>query len=405
MPGGKHILIGVTGGIAAYKIATAIRLFVKEGAEVRVIMTPHAKDFITPLTLATLSGNPVFTDFFDPENGNWNSHVGLALWADVFLIAPATANTIAKMATGVADNLLLTTYLSARCPVFIAPAMDMDMLAHPATTDNLETMRKRGHHIIDAGSGFLASGLSGKGRMAEPEEIVEAVTGFLSKKKRYKPLTGLKVMINAGPTIEPIDPVRFLSNYSTGRMGIALADAAAAMGAGVTLVLGPVSLSPKNSAVKVINVTTAESMAEASVTHFRDCDIAILSAAVADFSPVETSGKKIKRGEEDLVLRLRPTKDIAAELGRMKKDSQILAGFALETHSGIEHARAKLERKNLDLVVLNMSNEEGSGFGHDTNRITIIDKNNNIDKFELKSKDEAARDILEKIVKMMGSSV
>jgi len=405
MPGGKHILIGVTGGIAAYKVATAIRLFVKDGAEVRVIMTPHAKDFITPLTLATLSGNPVFTDFFDPENGNWNSHVGLAHWADVFLIAPSTANTIAKMATGVADNLLLTTYLSVRCPVFIAPAMDMDMLAHPATVKNLETMRNRGHHIIDAGSGFLASGLSGKGRMAEPEEIVETVNGFLSKKKRPEPLTALKVMINAGPTVEPIDPVRFLSNYSTGRMGIALADAAAEMGADVTLVLGPVSLAPRNSAVKVINVTTAESMARASIEHFSDCDIAILSAAVADFSPAEASPKKIKRGEEDLILRLRPTKDIAAELGRIKNESQIVAGFALETHSGIEHAMAKLKKKNLDLVVLNMSNEEGSGFGYDTNRITIIDKNNNIDKFELKSKEEAARDILRKIVKMTGTEL
>ncbi len=402
MPGGKHILIGVTGGIAAYKVATVIRLLVKEGAEVRVIMTPHAKDFITPLTFATLSGNPVFTDFFDPENGNWNSHVGLALWADAFLIAPATANTIAKMASGVADNLLLTTYLSARCPVFIAPAMDMDMLAHPATIANIETMRGRGHHIIDSGSGFLASGLSGKGRMAEPEEIVKVVTDFLSKKKRHKPLTGKKVMINAGPTVEPIDPVRFLSNYSTGRMGIALADAAADMGADVTLVLGPVSLSPKHSDIKVVNVTTAASMAEASKSHFKDCDIAILSAAVADFSPAETAVNKIKRGEEDLILRLRPTKDIAAELGKLKRDNQILAGFALETHSGPEHAMAKLKKKNLDLVVLNMSNEEGSGFGHDTNRITIIDRNNNIDKFELKSKDEAARDILDKIVKMTG---
>lgn len=403
MPGGKHILIGVTGGIAAYKVATVVRLLVKEGAEVRVIMTPHAKDFITPLTFATLSGNPVFTDFFDPENGNWNSHVGLALWADVFLVAPATANTIAKMASGVADNLLLTTYLSARCPVFIAPAMDMDMLAHPATVANIETMRGRGHHIIDAVSGFLASGLSGKGRMAEPEEIVKVVTDFLSKKKRHEPLTGLKVMINAGPTVEPIDPVRFLSNYSTGRMGIALADAAADMGADVTLVLGPVSLSPRHSSIKVVNVTTAASMAEASISHFKECDIAILSAAVADFSPAETAVNKIKRGEEDLILRLRPTKDIAAELGKIKRDNQILAGFALETHSGPEHAMAKLKKKNLDLVVLNMSNEEGSGFGHDTNRITIIDRNNNIDKFELKSKDEAARDILDKIVKMTGA--
>jgi len=398
---GKHILIGVTGGIAAYKTATIIRLLVKEGAEVKVLMTTHAKEFITPLTLATLSKNPVLTEFFDPGNGDWNSHVDLGLWADLYLIAPATANSIAKMAAGIADNLLLTTYLSVRCPVFVAPSMDMDMLKHPATTINIETLKAFGNSILEPSSGELASGLSGKGRMAEPEEIVKEIKNFFAKKKSYKPLIGKRVLINAGPTREPIDPVRFISNYSSGKMGIALANAAAEYGAKVELVLGPVNITPQNTSIKIINVTTAESMAAECISRFPGCDITILSAAVADFTPEEIKGKKIKKDGSELVLKLKPTTDIAETLGRTKNPSQILAGFALETDNEIENAKGKLNRKNLDLIVLNSLQESGAGFGHDTNKITIIDKFNNIDKFELKSKEEAARDILDKIVSMI----
>lgn len=397
---GKNILVGVTGGIAAYKTATIIRLLVKEGAQVKVIMTDHAKEFITPLTLSTLSKNPVLTEFYNPENGDWNSHVDLGLWADLYLIAPATANTIAKMATGVADNLLLTAYLSARCPVFVAPSMDMDMLKHPATTINIETLRAFGNTILEPSSGELASGLSGKGRMAEPEEIVSEIQSFLSKKKS-KPLTGKKILINAGPTRELIDPVRFISNFSSGRMGIALADAAADYGAQVILVLGPVEIMPENSSVRIINVTSAESMAAACISEFPKCSIAILSAAVADYTPQVTAKEKIKKSKDSLAIKLKPTADIAASLGKLKKKTQLLAGFALETENEIANAREKLKRKNLDIIVLNSLKDKGSGFGGDTNKITIIDKNNNIDKFELKSKDEAARDILDKIISMI----
>jgi phosphopantothenoylcysteine decarboxylase/phosphopantothenate--cysteine ligase len=322
---GKHILVGVTGGIAAYKTATIIRLLVKEGAEVKVVMTDNAKQFITPLTLATLSKNPVLTEFFNPENGDWNSHVDLGLWADLYLIAPGTANTIAKMAAGIADNLLLTTYLSARCAVFVAPSMDMDMLAHPSTTINIETLRAFGNTILEPASGELASGLSGKGRMAEPEDIVKEINNFFTKKKSYKPLKGKHILINAGPTREPIDPVRFISNYSSGKMGIALADCAAELGATVDLVLGPVSLSPASKSVIVTNVTTAGSMAEKCIALFPKCNIAILSAAVADFTPEEVKISKIKKDKNDFQLRLKPTTDIAAVLGRMKKPGQLLA--------------------------------------------------------------------------------
>ncbi|TAL79945.1 MAG: bifunctional phosphopantothenoylcysteine decarboxylase/phosphopantothenate--cysteine ligase CoaBC, partial [Bacteroidetes bacterium] len=372
---GKHILIGVTGGIAAYKTATIIRLFVKDGAEVKVIMTDHAKEFMTPLTMATLSRNPVLTGFFDPENGDWNSHVDLGLWADLYLIAPATANSISKMANGIADNLLLTTYLSARCPVFIAPSMDMDMLNHPATIINIETLKAFGNSILEPSSGELASGLTGKGRMAEPEEIVKEIQNFFTKKKSYEPLKGKRLLINAGPTREPLDPVRFISNYSSGKMGIALADAAAEYGADVKLVLGPVSITPKNSSVKIIDVTTAESMANECISRFPGCDIAILSAAVADFTPQEFKKKKIKKDGNELVLKLKPTCDIAEALGKMKKKSQILAGFALETNNEMENAIQKLTRKNLDIIVLNSLNETGAGFDHNTNKITIIDRN------------------------------
>jgi phosphopantothenoylcysteine decarboxylase / phosphopantothenate---cysteine ligase len=398
---GKNILVGVTGGIAAYKTATVIRLLVKEGAEVKVIMTQHAKEFITPLTLSTLSKNPVLTEFYNPENGDWNSHVDLGLWADLFLVAPATANSMAKMAGGIADNLLLTTYLSARCPVFLAPSMDSDMLRHPATTINIETLKAFGNIILEPETGELASGLEGKGRMAEPEDIVKEIKSFFTKKKSNKPLKGKCVLINAGPTREPLDPVRFISNHSSGKMGIALADAAAGYGADVELVLGPVDILPSDSTVKVTRVTTADSMARECISRFPKCDVAILSAAVADYTPVVIEKQKMKKSEKDITLRLKPTTDIAAELGRMKKSSQILAGFALETGNEINNAKAKIKRKNLDVIVLNSLREKGAGFGYDTNRITIIDKYNNIDKFELKSKEEAARDILDKIVSMI----
>jgi len=399
---GRKILLGVTGGIAAYKAATIIRLFIKEGAEVKVVMTPVAREFITPLTLATLSKNPVLVDFFDPEDGRWNSHIELGLWADVYLIAPATANTIGKMAGGIADNLLLTTYLSARCPVFLAPAMDLDMLAHPATAMNINTLKSFGNHIIEPDTGELASGLEGKGRMAEPEVIVKEIEKFFSKKKiTERALEGRRVFINAGPTVEPIDPVRFISNHSSGRMGIALADAAAALGAEVTLVLGPVSLRPSHPNVNTVSVTTAAEMQKASVSAFRECDIAILAAAVADFTPETASGTKLKRESGDMVLRLKPTEDIAALLGSMKKPGQFLAGFALETNDEVKNATDKLKRKNLDMIVLNSLRDEGAGFGHETNRITIIDRNNNIDKFELKTKSEVASDILHKIISLI----
>ncbi|MFZ2287029.1 MAG: bifunctional phosphopantothenoylcysteine decarboxylase/phosphopantothenate--cysteine ligase CoaBC [Bacteroidales bacterium] len=399
---GRKILLGVTGGIAAYKTATVIRLLVKEGAEVKVVMTPLAKEFITPLTLATLSRNPVLVDFFDPEDGRWNSHIDLGMWADLFLVAPATANTIGKMAAGISDNLLLTTYLSARCPVFLAPAMDLDMLSHPATARNIGILTGFGNHIIEPDTGELASGLEGKGRMAEPEVIVKVLREFLAKKKITElPLAGKTVFINAGPTVEPIDPVRFISNHSSGRMGIALADEAARLGAAVTLVLGPVSVRPSQANVTTVAAKTTAEMKEASVIAFRHSDIGILAAAVADFTPEKTSDKKIKRGKGEMTLKLRPTEDIAALLGSMKKKDQILAGFALETDNEIANATAKLRKKNLDLIILNSLQDEGAGFGYDTNRITIIDCNNNIDKFELKSKEEVASDILDKIISLI----
>jgi phosphopantothenoylcysteine decarboxylase/phosphopantothenate--cysteine ligase len=398
---GKNILVGVTGGIAAYKTATIIRLLVKEGAEVKVVMSAHAREFITPLTLSTLSKNPVLTEFYNQENGDWNSHVDLGLWANLYLIAPATANSIAKMACGIADNLLLTAYLSAKCPVMIAPSMDVDMLNHPATKINIETLKAFGNIIIEPASGELASGLTGKGRMAEPEDIVREILNLLSKKKIKKPLSGKRLLINAGPTREPIDPVRFISNYSSGRMGIAIADAAAEYGADVELILGPVNIVPENKSVKITRVTTAESMASECIKRFPKCDIAILSAAVADYTAVKVEKEKMKKGIDSITLKLKPTADIAATLGRSKKASQIIAGFALETNNEIKNATAKLNRKNLDLIVLNSLKEPGAGFEHSTNKITIIDKYNNIDKFELKSKEEAARDILDKIVLMI----
>jgi len=390
---GKHIIIGVTGSIAAYKSAMLVRLLVKEGAEVKVVMTPLAKKFITPLTMATLSRNPVLVDFFDPENGTWNSHVDLGLWADAFLIAPATANTIARMATGIADNLLLTTCLSARCPVFVAPAMDVDMFQHAATIQNIQTLQARGVHIIEPSTGELASGLDGKGRMEEPENIVRYLTNAL------KPgdCTGKKVLVTAGPTYEPIDPVRFVGNYSSGRMGYALAEELAKRGAEVILVTGPTALQVKHPAVCRIDVQTAEEMYRAATEHFPNVDAAIMAAAVADFTPATVQHKKIK-DKQGFDLKLVPTKDIAAELGAVKRPGQVLAGFALETGNEMENAVKKLNSKNFDFIVLNSLNDAGAGFGCDTNKITIIEKNGHSEIFELKLKEKVAEDIVDKII-------
>ena len=393
---GKHILIGVTGGIAAYKTAYLIRDLVKRGAEVKVIMTEKAKAFITPLTIATLSRNPILVDFFDPTNGAWNSHVSLGLWADAYVIAPATANTIAKMAHGIADNLLTTTYLSARCPIFVAPAMDLDMYAHPTTQENIEYLKNKGVNIIDAASGFLASGLEGKGRMAEPEEISERVSAFFNSKQE---LSGKKVLITAGPTHEKIDPVRFIGNHSSGKMGYALAEECASRGADVYLVSGPVQIKAKHPNIKTISVESAQEMYEASNKEFDTSDICILCAAVADFRPETQADEKIKREKDDLVIRLKPTQDIAASLGAKKKDNQILVGFALETNNEAENAQGKLIRKNLDFIVLNSLKDANACFGYDTNKITIIEKNGNSEAFCLKSKTEVAKDIIDKICK------
>lgn len=393
---GKHILIGVTGGIAAYKTAYLIRDLVKRGAEVKVIMTEKAKAFITPLTLATLSRNPILVDFFDPTNGAWNSHVSLGLWADAYVIAPATANTIAKMAHGIADNLLTTTYLSARCPIFVAPAMDLDMYAHPTTQENIEYLKNKGVNIIDAASGFLASGLEGKGRMAEPEEISDRISAFFNSKQE---LSGKKVLITAGPTHEKIDPVRFIGNHSSGKMGYALAEECAARGADVYLVSGPVQIKAKHPNIKTISVESAQEMYEASNKEFDNSDICILCAAVADFRPETQADEKIKREKDDLVIRLKPTQDIAASLGAKKKENQILVGFALETNNEAENAQGKLIRKNLDFIVLNSLKDANACFGYDTNKITIIEKNGNSEAFCLKSKTEVAKDIIDKICK------
>ena len=393
---GKHILIGVTGGIAAYKTAYLIRDLVKRGAEVKVIMTEKAKAFITPLTLATLSKNPILVDFFDPTNGAWNSHVSLGLWADAYVIAPATANTIAKMAHGIADNLLTTTYLSARCPVFVAPAMDLDMYAHPTTQENISYLKSKGVNIIDAASGFLASGLEGKGRMAEPEDIAEQVSNYFTSTQELK---GKKVLITAGPTYEKIDPVRFIGNHSSGKMGYALAEECAARGAEVTLVSGPVQIKAKHPNIKTISVTSAAEMFEAASGEFDSANITILCAAVADFRPETQADEKIKREKDDLVIRLKPTQDIAANLGARKRDDQIMVGFALETNNEAENAQGKLKRKNLDFIVLNSLKDANACFGYDTNKITIIEKNGNTQAFELKSKTEVAKDIIDKVCK------
>ncbi len=398
---GKKILLGITGGIAAYKAAILVRLLVKEGAEVKVVMSKHAKEFITPLTMATLSKNPILVDFFNPENGDWNSHVDLGLWADAYLIAPATANTIAKMANGVADNLLLTSYLSARCPVVVAPTMDLDMYQHPATLKNIETLRSYGNYIIEATSGELASGLEGKGRMEEPEMIVIRLKEIFEKKKTERSLLiGKKILITAGPTFEAIDPVRFVGNHSSGKMGYALAEEAADRGAEVTIISGPVSIQRNNQSIRIVDIDSAEEMFNETQKEFEQSDVIIFSAAVADFTPKYVSARKIKE-KNSLVLELVPTKDIAQELGEIKKNNQVTVGFALETHDEELNAHNKLLKKNLDFIVLNSLNDPNAGFKHDTNKITIIDRDNKRTIFELKPKSEVAIDILNKLEEIL----
>lgn len=396
---GKHILLGVTGSIAAYKAANIIRLLVTQGAEVKIVMTPLAKQFITPLTLATLAKNPIYVDFFNPENGEWNSHVSLGMWADAYLIAPATANTIGKMANGIADNLLLTSYLSAKCPVFVAPAMDLDMFAHPAVQKNIETLKSFGVHFIDAEDGELASGLVGKGRLAAPERIVESLDAFFNGQML---LTGKKVMVTAGPTYEKIDAVRFIGNYSSGKMGYAIAEECAARGAEVVLVSGPTSLNVHNANIKLVRVNSAREMYDACYSEFPQCNAAVLSAAVADFTPQNVSDTKIKRKDNNLEITLKPTDDIAASLGKVKGE-RILVGFALEKENELENAIGKLERKNFDFIVLNSMNDKGAGFNHDTNKITIINRNKEVKNFELKPKVLVAKDIVNEIENLLNS--
>lgn len=390
---GKKIILGVTGSIAAYKTAQLVRLLVKEGASVKVIMTPLAKEFITPLTLATLSGNPILVDFYNPENGDWNSHVSLGLWADAYLIAPATANTMAKMVNGIADNLLMTTYLSARCPVLIAPAMDLDMFNHPSTRKNLATLKSYGNFIIEPTIGQLASGLEGKGRMEEPEQIIRYMNDFFTPKK----MLGKKVLITAGPTYEKIDPVRYIGNFSSGKMGFALAECCARQGAEVTLICGPVKLHTKHQYIKRIDVDSAEEMFKAVSKYFDKMDGAILCAAVADFTPINKSSTKLKREAENLKLELKPTKDIAATLGKQKRGDQFLVGFALESENEEKNAIAKMDRKNFDFIVLNSLQDHYTGFGFDTNKVSIIHRSGLMKKYELKSKLDVAEDIVNEI--------
>lgn len=394
----KKIVLGITGGIAAYKACNLARLLIKKGAEVQVVMTPSAKEFITPLTLSTLTHKPVVSEFFDRRDGSWHSHVDIGLWADAMIVAPATASSIGKMANGIADNMLVTTYLSMKAPVFVAPAMDLDMYAHPSTRQNIQRLVAYGNHIIEPGTGFLASKLEGKGRMEEPEKIVEVLEQYFAKQQR---LSGKKVLITAGPTYEKIDPVRFVGNYSSGKMGFALAEACALQGAEVTLVSGPVMLQTKHPAIRRIDVESAQEMFDAATSHFPEADITILSAAVADFTPETTADKKIKRKGDELVLNLRPTQDIAAALGTLKKDNQLLVGFALETDNEVQNAQSKMERKNLDFIVLNSLQDKGAGFRVDTNKITILDRQQGTTAYDVKTKQEVAEDIVEYIVRKL----
>ena len=393
---GKHIVLGVTGSIAAYKAAFLVRLLIKRGAEVQVVMTPAGKEFITPLTLSTLTRKPVVSEFFDRRDGSWNSHVDLGQWADAMLIAPCTASTIGKMASGVADNMLITTYYSMKAPVFIAPAMDLDMYRHPVTQHNLETLRSIGNIIIEPASGELASQLVGKGRMQEPEEIVAALEEYFTKQAQ---LSKKKVLITAGPTYEQIDPVRFIGNWSTGKMGFALAEECASRGAEVTLIAGPVNLTTQNPNIKRIDVKSAHQMYEAAMEHFPGSDAAILCAAVADFTPAVTSDTKIKRKGE-MTITLKPTEDIAAALGAVKRPDQKMVGFALETDHEASNAQGKLERKNLDFIVLNSLNDKGAGFGYDTNKVTLIDRKGS-QELPLQSKKNVAKAIIDKLAGLL----
>ena len=392
---GKKIVLGITGSIAAYKAAILIRALIKKGAEVQVVITPAGKEFITPITLSALTSKPVISEFFAQRDGTWNSHVDLGLWADAMIVAPATASTIGKMANGIADNMLITTYLSMKAPVFVAPAMDLDMFAHPSTQKNLETLRSYGNYIIEPGEGELASHLVGKGRMEEPEKIVEVLETFFAQQQDLK---GKNILITAGPTYEKIDPVRFIGNYSSGKMGYALAEECASRGAKVTLVSGPVTLNISHTNIKKIDVESAQEMYESAKEAFMKADAGILCAAVADFAPDIVANHKIKREKDDLTLHLKPTQDIAASLGKLKQSNQVLVGFALETNDEQQNAKGKLERKNFDFIVLNSLNDKGAGFRVDTNKITIIDKEE-ITPYPLKSKTEVASDIIDRLVK------
>nr|WP_320038989.1 bifunctional phosphopantothenoylcysteine decarboxylase/phosphopantothenate--cysteine ligase CoaBC [uncultured Bacteroides sp.] len=394
---GKKIVLGITGSIAAYKAAYLIRGLIKKGAEVQVVITPAGKEFITPITLSALTSKPVISEFFSGRDGTWNSHVDLGLWADAMLIAPATASTIGKMANGIADNMLITTYLSAKAPVFVAPAMDLDMFAHPSTQKNLEILRSYGNHIIEPGEGELASHLVGKGRMEEPDAIIRVIEEFFANQQD---LSKKKILITAGPTYEKIDPVRFIGNYSSGKMGFALAEECAARGAEVTLIAGPVQIKTIHPNIHRIDVESAQEMYEASVANYPSSDAGILCAAVADFTPEHVADKKIKRKGDELTVVLKPTHDIAASLGKMKRDDQLLAGFALETNDELQNAQSKLERKNFDFIVLNSLNDEGAGFRHDTNKISIIDRNGKTD-YPLKNKREVATDIIDRLVQLI----
>ena len=394
---GKKIVLGITGSIAAYKAAVLARGLVKKGAEVQIVITPAGKEFITPVTLSALTSKPVISEFFAQRDGSWHSHVDLGLWADAMVIAPATASTIGKMANGIADNMLITTYLSMKAPVFVAPAMDLDMFAHPSTRRNLDLLRSYGNHIIEPAEGELASHLVGKGRMEEPERIIEVLERFFS---RQQDLDGRHILITAGPTYEKIDPVRFIGNYSSGKMGYALAEACARRGAEVTLVSGPVTLQTVHPRIRRINVESAEQMYQAAKAAFGQADAGILCAAVADFTPETVADRKIKREKDDLVLRLKPTHDIAAALGRLKQPHQRLVGFAMETNDEVLHAQDKLQRKNLDFIVLNSLNDPGAGFRCDTNKITLIDRQQAM-SCPLKSKAEVAEDIVDKLAAIL----
>lgn len=393
---GKHIVLGITGSIAAYKSCILIRGLIKAGAEVQVVITPAGKEFITPLTLSTLTSHPVISDFFDRRDGSWHSHVDLGLWADAMIIAPATASTIGKMANGIADNMLITTYLSMKAPVFVAPAMDLDMYKHPTTQENLARLRKNGVNVIEASEGELASHLIGKGRMEEPENIIQYISDWFYNKENCNSnyLRGKTVLITAGPTYEKIDPVRFIGNYSSGKMGYALAEECATCGAEVLLISGPVNLSPIHNNIKVTHVESAAEMLEACQKVFVQSDIAIFCAAVADFTPESKDTQKIKREKGKQILHLVPTKDIAATLGKIKSQKQKTIGFALETNHEVENATEKLRKKNLDFIVLNSLQNPGAGFQYDTNQISIITENERID-FPLKTKKEVAKDIIQ----------